>query len=102
MQVLLLAEPLLEDNPMNTTKNEFQIDTEPMIDAKQAACALRLPLYWFGDPKMRAKHRIPHYLLGGLVRFRMHELSTWAANSSASRDSETVADQSEGASHDGL
>lgn len=54
-----------------------------MIDAKQAACALRLPLYWFGDPKMRAKHRIPHYLLGGLVRFRMHELCTWAANSSA-------------------
>ena len=87
---------------MNTPKQEFQMDTEPMIDAKQAACALRLPLYWFGDPKMRAKHRIPHYLLGGLVRFRMHELSTWASNSSASRDSETVPDQSEGASHDGL
>ena len=39
---------------MNTPKQEFQIDAEPMIDAKQAACALRLPLYWFGDPKMRA------------------------------------------------
>lgn len=87
---------------MNTTQNEFQIDAEPMIDAKQAACALRLPLYWFGDPKMRAKHRIPHYLLGGLVRFRMNELSSWAANSSATSDSDTDADQSEGASHDGL
>ena len=87
---------------MNTKNQEFQMDSEPMIDAKQAACALRLPLYWFGDPKMRAKHRIPHYLLGGLVRFRMNELSTWAAHSSAAGDSDTQADQSEGASNDGL
>lgn len=87
---------------MNTTQKDFQIEPEPMIDAKQAACALRLPLYWFGDPKMRAKHRIPHYLLGGLVRFRMNELSTWAANSSAAGDSDTDVQQSEGASNDGL
>ena len=87
---------------MNTTKTEFQMDAEPMIDAKQAACALRLPLYWFGDPKMRAKHRIPHYLLGGLVRFRMNELSVWAAHSSATGNSETGTDPSEGVSHDGL
>ena len=97
---------------MNTPKNEFQMDGDPMIDAKQAACALRLPMYWFGDPKMRAKHRIPHYLLGGLVRFRMNELSTWAANSSTAgktnpdtdtdTDSDTHTDQSEGDSHDGL
>jgi hypothetical protein len=87
---------------MNTPKKDFQMDAEPMIDAKQAACALRLPLYWFGDLKMRAKHRIPHYLLGGLVRFRMNELSTWAAKSSAAGDSNTQTDQSEGASHDGL
>ncbi len=87
---------------MNTKNQEFQMDAEPMIDAKQAACALRLPLYWFGDPKMRAKHRIPHYLLGGLVRFRMNELSTWAANSSATGDSDAEPQESEGASHDGL
>lgn len=65
---------------MNTTDKNFQLEVDPMIDAKQAACSLRLPLYWFADPKMRAKHRIPHYLLGGLVRFRTNELSTWAAN----------------------
>ena len=87
---------------MNTTQKQFQMDTEPMIDAKQAACALRLPLYWFGDPKMRAKHRIPHYLLGGLVRFRMHELSTWASNSSATGDSDKDAQESEAVDHDGL
>lgn len=56
---------------------------EPMIDAKQAAAALRLPYYWFADHAMRSKYRIPHYLMGGLVRYRMSELSTWAARSAA-------------------
>jgi hypothetical protein len=32
---------------------------------------------------MRSKYRIPHYLLGGLVRYRMSELSAWAASSRA-------------------
>ncbi len=58
-----------------------EIAGEPMIDAKQAAAALRLPYYWFADNTMRAKYHIPHYLLGGLVRYRMSELSAWAANS---------------------
>ncbi len=77
-------------------------EIEPMVDAKQAACALRLPLYWFGDPKMRAKHRIPHYLLGGLVRFRMQELGRWAANNSTAVNSNTNNPKSEDTCHDGL
>ena len=56
---------------------------EPMIDAKQAAAALRLPYYWFADPQMRSKYKIPHYLMGGLVRYRQSELSAWAARSTA-------------------
>ena len=55
-------------------------DDEPMIDAKQAAAALRLPYYWFADHTMRAKYRIPHYLLGGLVRYRLCELTAWATS----------------------
>jgi len=66
---------------MNNSQQDLPIEAEPMVDAKQAACALRLPLYWFADQKLRAKYRIPHYLMGGLVRFRMAELSAWAANS---------------------
>jgi len=58
---------------------------EPMIDAKQAAASLRLPYYWFADPAMRSKYRIPHYLMGGLVRYRASELSAWAARSSAAQ-----------------
>ena len=53
----------------NDTK--FIGGVEPMIDAKQAAAALmRLPYYWFADPQMRSKYKIPHYLMGGLVRYR--------------------------------
>lgn len=59
---------------------------EPMIDAKQAAAALRLPYYWFADHAMRARYWIPHYLLGGLVRYRLSELSEWAARSNAVQD----------------
>lgn len=59
----------------HTTANAI----EPMIDAKQAATALRLPYYWFADNAMRSKYRIPHYLMGGLVRYRLSELSAWAA-----------------------
>lgn len=64
---------------MNTTAGE------PMVDARVAASTLRLPYYWFSDNTMRAKHRIPHYLLGGLVRYRLSELCAWAASTSASR-----------------
>lgn len=73
---------------------------EPMIDAKQAAAALRLPYYWFADHAMRNKYRIPHYLMGGLVRYRLSELSAWATNSTAvhdrdSRDTASTVEEAE-------
>jgi len=75
-----VAGPLLEIAIMNDNNIQTQPATagEPMIDAKQAAAALRLPYYWFADHAMRAKYRIPHYLLGGLVRYRLSELTAWA------------------------
>jgi hypothetical protein len=76
-----VARPLLEDNMSND--KQFIGDVEPMIDAKQAAAALRLPYYWFADSQMRSKYKIPHYLMGGLVRYRPSELSAWAARSTA-------------------
>ena len=63
--------------------NKSKTAVDPMIDAKQAAAALRLPYYWFADHAMRSKYRIPHYLMGGLVRYRLSDLSAWAARSSA-------------------
>lgn len=51
---------------------------EAMIDARDASFALRLPYYWFSDQAMRKAKRIPHYEIGGLIRYRMSELTTWA------------------------
>ena len=65
--------------------HNINIVGEPMVDAKQAAAALSLPYYWFADQSMRSNYRIPHYLLGGLVRYRMSELSAWAAGSRTPR-----------------
>ena len=79
-----MARPLLEDAIM-TDNNTSENGIEPMIDAKQAAAALRLPYYWFADHAMRSKYRIPHYLLGGLVRYRLSELSVWAARSAVAQ-----------------
>lgn len=70
---------------MNKTNDPIAA-IEPMVDAKQAAAALRLPYYWFADPAMRGKFRIPHYLLGGLVRYRLSELSAWAARNADVKD----------------
>ena len=69
-----------------TDNNTSENGIEPMIDAKQAAAALRLPYYWFADHAMRTKYRIPHYLMGGMVRYRLSELSAWAARSTAAQD----------------
>src|SRR5574340_130635 len=80
-----MAGPLLEDAIM-TDNNKSENGVEPMIDAKQAAAALRLPYYWFADHAMRTKYRIPHYLMGGLVRYRLSELSAWAARTAAVQD----------------
>ncbi|RYU61311.1 hypothetical protein EWI61_04770 [Methylolobus aquaticus] len=56
---------------------------EPMLNAHQAADALGLPVYWFADPKQRAKYRIPHYRLVTRVRFRLSELTAWSARSAS-------------------
>ena len=75
-----LARPLLEYASMNTNT------TETMIDGREASIALRLPYYWFRDPTARSRYRIPHYVLGGLIRYRLSELSEWAAKSSAVKE----------------
>ena len=75
-----LARPVLEEPSMNTQT------TETMIDGREASIALRLPYYWFRDPTQRSRYRIPHYVLGGLIRYRLSELSQWAAKSSAVKE----------------
>jgi hypothetical protein len=44
---------------------------------------------------MRSKYKIPHYLMGGLVRYRPSELSAWAARSTAAQGRNGDADGEE-------
>lgn len=50
-----------------------------MVGALQAARILDLPLYYLTKPRSRASKRIPHYRVGQMIRFRMSELTAWAA-----------------------
>lgn len=74
------------------------IPIEPMIDGRRASVVLNLPYFWFSDPSMRSRHSIPHYLLGGVVRYRLSELSEWAKSNQAV----VKQTQREGGDHAGL
>ncbi|MDP2431813.1 MAG: hypothetical protein Q8O33_07260 [Pseudomonadota bacterium] len=51
---------------------------EPMVDARHAAGALNLPLYYFTKPASREARAIPFYRIGKTIRFRLSELEMWS------------------------
>lgn len=51
---------------------------EPLVDARHAARALNLPLYYFTKPGSREAKKIPFYRIGRTIRFRMSELDAWS------------------------
>lgn len=77
MPLLSLAEPVLEVSHM-TLSTRLPSTAEPMVNGKHAAAALQVPYYWFSAATMRNKLRIPHYVLGGVIRYRLSELTCWA------------------------
>ena len=63
---------------------------EPLVDARHAARALNLPLYYFTKPKSRDAKRIPFYRIGRTIRFRMSELDAWSARHHRTHQTEGV------------
>ena len=61
----------MSQSPMN------QLLGEQLIDVRQAALMFNLPSYWLSQAKERKARRIPHYLVGKLVRFKPAELEAW-------------------------
>ena len=61
-----------------TREKQLDAGAEAMVDATQASSAMCLPYYWFANAQVRKAKRIPHYQLGGLVRYRLSELLMWA------------------------
>ena len=54
-----------------------QVLGEPLIDAREAALSLNLPMYWLTHAKERQRLGLPHYRVGKLVRFKLNELVAW-------------------------
>lgn len=50
---------------------------EQLIDTRQAATLLNLPLYVMAQPVERKRYGIPYYRVGKLVRFKRNELLDW-------------------------
>lgn len=80
-----VAGPLLENNTMKHFYSQPPV-VEPMVGAQYATQALGLPLHFLTKPRSRTSKRIPHYRVGQMVRFRMSELTTWAATQGGAAD----------------
>lgn len=50
---------------------------EPMVDARAAHAALRIPLQWLNNKTERRTRGVPAYRIGHLIRFRLSELEQW-------------------------
>lgn len=68
----------MNDTPLH------QVLGERLIDAREAAHALNLPLYWLTHAKERQRLRLPHYRIGKLLRLKLSELIAWMQNAQAS------------------
>lgn len=62
---------------MNTTMTNNPLLFEQLINTRQAAALLNLPLYVMAQPVERKRYGIPYYRVGKLVRFKRNELLDW-------------------------
>ncbi|WP_131111607.1 helix-turn-helix domain-containing protein [Sulfuricystis thermophila] len=67
-----------------------QVLGERLIDAREAALALNLPLYWLTHAKERRRLHLPHYRVGKLLRFKLSELSAWMKERQALRPADAA------------
>ena len=54
-----------------------QILTERLVDARESAYCLKVPIYLLTHPKERERLGLPHYRVGKMVRFKVSELMAW-------------------------
>lgn len=64
---------------MTNTPLSHPMLRERLIDSQEASHCLNLPLHWLTHTKERRARGIPHYRVGKLLRFKLHELQAWMA-----------------------
>lgn len=62
---------------MNTNMTNHPLLFEQLINTRQAAALLNLPLYVMAQPIERKRYGIPYYRVGKLIRFKRNELLDW-------------------------
>ncbi|GAB4112944.1 MAG: hypothetical protein Fur0019_19350 [Tibeticola sp.] len=67
-----------------------QVLGERLIDAREVALALNLPLYWLTHAEERRRLHLPHYRVGKLLRFKLSELSAWMEERQALRPADAA------------
>ena len=73
------------------TRSVSHVLGEKLVDARNAAMTLNLPLHWLVQKQQRKRRGIPHYRVGKLVRFKIYELMAWMrAQQPESRSQEAV------------
>lgn len=77
MPDVLLAGPVLEKYQMKKPIINNPILAERLIDVREAAYFLNLPMYLLTHPKERGRIGVPHYRVGKMVRFKLNELMDW-------------------------
>lgn len=82
MQVLRMGRTLLETFMKNPLPNSIP-QAEPLVDAREAAYTMNLPMYYLTNAAQRDKLGIPYYRIGRMIRFKLSELEAWLAKASA-------------------
>ena len=59
------------------------LQSEPFVDAREAAYTMNLPMYYLTNAAQRSRMAIPHYHIGRMVRFKLSELEAWLSARSA-------------------
>ena len=59
------------------TPDVLPAPVEPMVDARAASNALKIPLQWLNNRAQRRSRGVPAYRIGHLIRFRLSELEQW-------------------------
>ena len=59
------------------TPDVLPAPVEPMVDARAASNALKIPLQWLNNRAQRRSRGVPAYRIGHLIRFRLSELERW-------------------------
>jgi len=62
---------------MKTVSPPTPVTREPLVDAREAAYTMNLPMYYLTHAQQRSKLVIPHYRIGRSVRFKLSELAQW-------------------------